>query len=77
MGRHKKRGRKPLPEAERKKRQNEQKAAWRKKNLKHVDVCFNLAKDAELIQYLEKFKTKSDVIRQALREYIANHKNNE
>ena len=77
MGRHKKRGRKPLPEAERKKRQKEQQAAWREENLKGIRVWFNVSRDADLLEYLDKFKTKSDVIRQALREYIANHKNKE
>lgn len=77
MGRHKKRGRKPLPETERKRRKKEQQTAWKKENLKHMHVWFNLSRDAELIEYLDGTKNKSDVFREALREYIANHKNNE
>ena len=52
---------------------NKQKAAWDKENTVMTAIKLQRNTDADILQFLEG-KQKQTVIKLALREYIANHK---
>lgn len=55
---------------------SEAKKRWDKENTTMVSIKFQKKTDRDIIDFLEsdKTKTKQTIIKDALREYIANHK---
>ncbi len=54
------------------KKRNARQRAWNKENMTEVRVMFHNRNDAEIIELLKTSSNKTDVIRQALKMYIAN-----
>ena len=53
-------------------KRNARQNAWNKENLTKYVIKFHNRNDAEIIELLNSSKNKTDVIRQALKQYIAN-----
>lgn len=56
------------------KKRNKRQNAWNKENMTEIRAYFHNRNDAEIIELLKSSKNKTDVIRQALKQYIENHK---
>ncbi|MBR0519379.1 hypothetical protein IJJ97_06280 [bacterium] len=56
------------------KKRNTRQRNWRKENMTEIRAYFHNRNDAEIIELLKSSKNKTDVIRQALKQYIENHK---
>jgi len=61
-----------MSEEERKYYESEAKRKWQKENTVMIPVKLQKSTDADILQYLEG-KKRQTVIKEALREYIANH----
>ena len=53
--------------------ESEAKRKWQKENTVQIPIKLQKSTDADIIEFLDG-KVKQAVIKQALREYIANHK---
>ena len=56
------------------KKSNKRQNAWNKENMTEIRAYFHNRNDAEIIELLKSSSNKTDVIRQALKQYIANNK---
>jgi hypothetical protein len=56
------------------KKRNKRQNAWNKENMTEIRAYFHNRNDAEIIELLKSSKNKTDVIRQALKQYIENQK---
>lgn len=56
------------------KKRNARNNAWAKENSKKYTFKFMLKGDADVIEILENSDNKAGLVRKAIREYIANHK---
>ena len=70
MGRHKKVGRKTLPNNGAEKNRQE----WRKKNNKLINIRLNIDTDKDIIEYLSKIDNKTELFRTLIRENMKNGK---
>ena len=55
-------------------KRNKRQSNWQKENTKKITFQFMLKGDADILEALEKSDNKAGLIKKALREYIANHK---
>ena len=55
-------------------KRNKRQNAWNNENSKKISFRFMFKGDADLLEALEKADNKAGLIKKALREYIANHK---
>jgi len=67
MGRHKKVGRKTLPNNGAEKNRQE----WRKKNNKLINIRLNVDSDKDIIDYLSKIDNKTELFRALIREHMS------
>ena len=55
-------------------KRNKRQSNWQKENTKKITFQFMYKSDADILEALEKSENKAGLIKKALREYIANHK---
>lgn len=55
-------------------KRNKRNNTWTKANSKKVTFTFMYKSDSDILEFLENADNKAGLVKQAIREYIANHK---